>query len=379
MTLPAMTAGPELAQTGWSAHPVASLIITAGPDPRVVGANHSAQALLNRSSSALIDCDVCAAVGLDTALLWRIADDVDGDTRLYAVRLAPDGTAAFSADVVVGSAGGGNMRVIAIHPLPTGSRSGTPRTGAGARTASAAAAMLAHEIKNPLSGIRGAAQLMGRQLRLASGTARTDELSKLICQEVDRIAMLIDSMQGFTRDQLEVAPVLNIYPAIKQAHDIASVGVARGVTFVERFDPSLPPVRGNHDALVQILLNLIANAAQAMGDTPGTITLATAYRHGVAWNLDDGGRTSVPVEISVIDNGPGVPANLIDSVFEPFISGRKDGQGLGLALVDKLMRDMGGLVRHERRGGETYFILNLAMSEADEAAAATQPTGATDA
>jgi len=223
-----------------------------------------------------------------------------------------------------------------------------------------AAAILAHEIKNPLSGIRGAAQL------LEGGQGGRDAaLTQLICNEVDRIAALIDRMQDFTTDRtLECRPG-NIYPLIDRAADIAAAGFARNIRIIKRYDPSLPFANINDDALVQVMINLLKNAAEALEHVAKPrIRVETAFRHGVSVMVGGGkGSAVLPIEIVVVDNGPGVPEHILDHLFNPFITGKRDGQGLGLALVDKLVRDMNGFVQYARdaEAGESTFRILLPM------------------
>jgi two-component system nitrogen regulation sensor histidine kinase GlnL len=324
-------------------------------DARICDVNQAAESLLVRSRAGLIGKSAPALVrGHKQESLGKVLHDPSASARFFDVELALAAGLKMRADIIVGATmADDGRRMIAIHQLPENARDAGLRPGAAAKSAAAAAAMLAHEIKNPLSGIRGAAQLLGRQ------AVEGKSLVNLICGEVDRIAALIDSMQGFTRGApLSVAP-LNVFPALSQAREIARAGFARDVIFDERFDPSVPPILANHDALVQVLLNLIKNAHEAAlpGHVP-TIRLVTAYRHGFAWDAGDGrGHVALPVEIAVLDDGPGIPEALVDVLFDPFVSGKNEGQGLGLALVDKLMRDMGGLVQHDRKAGWTRFRL----------------------
>ena len=227
--------------------------------------------------------------------------------------------------------------------------------GASGRAVVGAATMLAHEIRNPLSGIRGAAQLLGR-----------DELPSLIVTEVDRIARLIDRMQAFDDIRpLSMTPQ-SIYPLLMHASDVASAGFARGITIEKRFDPSLPSACINSDALLQVLINILKNACEAAQDQPvPRIIVTTAFRHGMAASISPAvPRQSLPIEICVMDNGPGAAPDLADHLFDPFVSGRPDGQGLGLALVDKLMRDMGGVVEYRREGDPEMTVLRMLLRRA---------------
>ena len=210
--------------------------------------------------------------------------------------------------------------------------------------------MLAHEIKNPLAGIRGAAQLLGMQ-------DGDKALTGMITTEVDRIAALIDRMQDFTDTRpLKLAPT-NVYPLLDHARRVALAGFARGMVIEERFDPSLPAVLIDPDAFTQVMLNLLKNAAEVLqGLAQPRIVLATAYRHGMSVSTGAGRpRQPLPIEILVIDNGPGAPEDIAEHLFEPFVSGKPEGTGLGLPLVEKLVRDMGGIVQYEReRAGHNH-------------------------
>lgn len=360
MTQPADADGPsqsaalsdrELLQ----AHPVATLLLDS--DGVVIDVNQAAESLLNRASITLVGRSARQLLAGWNAGLERVLGEPAKSAWAYGIDVGDGAHGNVAADIALGSTHSANgWRMLAIHPVPRGGRVPFRKPGSAARSAGAAAAMLAHEVKNPLSGIRGAAQLLGK-----GGDANAAALSRLICGEVDRIAGLIDRMQGFTRDGGLARTSINIYPAIGQARGIAVQGFAARAVFIEDFDPSLPRVLGNHDALVQILLNLIKNAVEAA--LPGTapqIRLSTAFRHGLSWDSGDGlGPQPLPVEIIVADDGPGIPDALADNLFDPFVSGNPDGQGLGLALVDKLVRDMGGIVQHDRRNGWTRFQLHL--------------------
>ena len=332
--------------------PLAACII--GDTGEIWDANPAAEALFNRSRSAMLGknvgqwIDPGSAGGFET---WATNPDQPASAFSATVHLT-DGRAVL-ADLTLGAAQQG-WRILLIHATARGGKGPLRQPGAGARSATAAAAMLAHEVKNPLSGIRGAAQLLARD----SANGQRGALSNLIVGEVDRIAALIDSMQSFTRDAPVATSAVNIYPAIRQACAVARQGFASTTRLEEDFDPSLPLVHANHDALVQILLNLLKNAAHAAGEG-GSLRLHTAYRPGI---LRGGDARALPVEITVLDNGPGIDAALGDSIFDPFVSGKSDGQGLGLALVDKLMRDMGGVIEQDRYDGWTRFRLHLALA-----------------
>lgn len=222
-------------------------------------------------------------------------------------------------------------------------------------------AVLAHEIKNPLAAIRGAAQLLQRK----AGEAEKP-LTGLIADEVDRIAQLIDRMQRLGRERAEPVGPVNLHQAIRRAHETVRISSNASVAWKEEFDPSLPPVLGNEGALVQVLVNLMANARDACSTSVAPqVTVRTRFVSGMVMNVIRLGRpVKLPIEIQVSDNGSGIDPAIRDDIFEPFVSSKTNGQGLGLALVQKLVRDMDGRVSHERdeAGGWTHFRINLPMA-----------------
>lgn len=223
-----------------------------------------------------------------------------------------------------------------------------------ARSVTGMAAMLAHEVKNPLSGIRGAAQLLE-----ASVPASDRELTQLIQDEADRIRALVDRMDVFSDRPVEHGPV-NIHQVLEHVRRLAATGAARHARIVETYDPSLPPVWGNRDQLVQIFFNLVKNAAEAVPDSGGVIELVTAYQHGVRLAVGGRGRrVHLPLVVTVRDNGSGIPEAIRPNLFDPFVTSKRSGTGLGLALVAKLVGDHGGLIEYDSAPGRTFFRVHL--------------------
>lgn len=228
-----------------------------------------------------------------------------------------------------------------------------------ARSISGLAAMLAHEVKNPLSGIRGAAQLVEQ------GLGEEDRaLTRLIQEEVDRIVALVGRVEAVSGARLPRQDPVNIHAVAEHVRRIAETGFARHMRIDDSYDPSLPPARGDRDLLIQAVLNLVKNAAEATGGAAGTIRLETGYEHGVRVTGPTGERVHLPLSLRVIDDGPGIPEALKANLFDPFVTGKEDGTGLGLALVAKVVGDHGGAIEFDSRPGETVFTMRLPVHEA---------------
>ena len=332
-------------------------LIVLDPDGCVSGVNAAAEMLLNASASALVHKPL--------GIVLRLPESCLAGLRAEAVFA--------SYDCVVETPRGEKLRVdFHATPLPDhpGWRlialNGAATTQAmnerrsGARAATGVAAMLAHEIKNPLSGIRGAAQLLD-----ASVSEEGKRLTRLIRDEVDRVATLIDRMEAFTDGRPLVRKPENIYAIIDHVRALAESGFGDKIDIRDAFDPSLPATLVDRDSMVQILLNLLKNAAEAVpSGKRGTVVLTTGYRHGVSVPGVGGARRSLPIELCVIDDGPGPPPEIAEHLFEPFVSSKASGRGLGLALVDKLVRDNGGLIVFAREGTPERTVFRLLLPRA---------------
>jgi two-component system nitrogen regulation sensor histidine kinase GlnL len=234
-----------------------------------------------------------------------------------------------------------------------------------ARSVIALAAMLAHEIKNPLSGIRGAAQLLEQSVG-----DEDRSLTRLICEEADRIVKLVDRMEVFTDERPVKREPVNIHIVLEHVKRLTQSGVARHIKFIEEYDPSLPPVLANRDQLIQVFLNLVKNAAEAIGEsaTEGEIHLSTAFRPGVRLSLPGSkARVALPLEFCVRDNGPGVPDDLVPHLFDPFVTTKPSGSGLGLALAAKIIGDHGGIIECESLPRRTIFRVLMPVYAGDAA------------
>ncbi len=228
-----------------------------------------------------------------------------------------------------------------------------------ARSVSAMAAMMAHEVKNPLSGIRGAAQLLEQ-----NAEEQDRELTRLIQDEADRIRELVERMEVFSDNVPLQAGPINIHQVLGRVCSIAKHGLAANVRFIEEYDPSLPPVSGDRNQLIQVFLNLIKNSAEAVPSAGGEILLKTEYQHGVRFAMPGSkSRIHLPLSVSVCDNGPGIPQDIQDHLFEPFVTAKQGGSGLGLALVSKIIGDHSGVIDFKSRPGKTMFRVLLPVSD----------------
>ena len=253
------------------------------------------------------------------------------------------------------------MALLIIQPRTIATHLDKQLTHRGAaRSVSAMSAMLAHEIKNPLSGIKGAAQLLQ-----AETNADNVELTQLICDETDRIVGLVERFEQFADAPSDMDAAVNMHAVLEKVRLLARNGFARHVRFEESYDPSLPPVRGNKDMLMQVFINLVKNAAEAtqsLAATKAEIKLQSSFQQGVHLSLP-GQRRSVrlPLEFRVIDNGQGVPEDIKPHLFAPFVTSKSSGTGLGLALVAKIIGDHGGTIECTSRAGRTEFCIRLPM------------------
>jgi two-component system nitrogen regulation sensor histidine kinase GlnL len=228
-----------------------------------------------------------------------------------------------------------------------------------ARSVAALAAMLGHEVKNPLSGIRGAAQLLEQGAR-----AEDRSLTRLICDETDRIRALVDRMEAFSDERPIARGPVNIHEVLDRVCRVAQYGFGRHARIVEHYDPSLPPVSGSADLLIQVFMNLVKNAAEAVPAEGGEITVTTSYQHGIRLALPGRDtRVHLPIVVAVADNGSGISEDVQRHLFEAFVTTKPNGTGLGLALVAKLVADHGGVVEFDSAPRRSVFRVMLPLYE----------------
>lgn len=350
---------PELDAGGfkalWGAIPYPALVLD-GSDA-IVTANPAAESFGAMSLRQMLGHPLGRFVGPDSAVV-----DVVGQARRDRVSVA-------QYNVMVGWADQpGELHNVHATPVsdageilvlmhPQGMADKMDRSlghRSAARSVTGMAAMLAHEIRNPLAGISGAAQL------LEMGLGDSDrELTGLIRAEAARIGKLVDRVEQFGDLRPAQRRPLNIHDVLDRARRAAQAGFAAHARFTEEFDPSLPPTAGDPDQLLQVFQNLLKNAAEAVPRVGGVISIATAFQPGVKMARPGGRSESLPLVVSITDNGPGIAETLIRDIFDPFVSSKVNGTGLGLSLVSKFVADHGGVVECDSRPGRTRFRVRL--------------------
>ncbi len=350
-----MTLVPE---SLWASLPVPALLIDGGD--RIVQINPAAELFLNASAKVLLGAPVWDRLFLDAPLgssLERVRDnhapmflndvDVGGGARAPRqcnVQIAP---IADQPDMVL----------VLMEPREIADRLGRAVSHKSvARSAIGMAEMLAHEIKNPLAGITGAAQLLSMSL-----DAEDRELTDLIVEETRRVVKLLDQVEQFGNLRPPDRRPVNLHDLLDRARKTAMVGFAAHMTLKEEYDPSLPLTYADGDQLLQVFQNLLKNAAEANPDG-GTITLRSFYELSLRVRRNDGTGSAVPLQVEIIDDGPGLPPDIAADAFEPFVSGRENGTGLGLALVSKIISEHGGWITVDSVPGRTVFRISLPVA-----------------
>lgn len=347
----------------WASLPVPALLVDAAG--LIAEVNPAAETFLNASLRSLRGQPVLDRLSIDAPMQEAIErarenhaalfiNDVDVTTGERPpvqcnIQLAPMHD---NADFVM----------LLISPRDLADRMGRAlQVKSAAKSAIGMAEMLAHEIKNPLAGISGAAQLISM-----NASAEDRELTDLIVAETRRIVKLLEQVEQFGNLRPPERRAVNLHDALDRARKSALVGFAAHMKVVEDYDPSLPPTFADSDQLMQVFLNLIKNAAEA-AKTPGTIRLRTHYDQSLRIRRKDGSSARLPLTVEVQDDGPGIPPEIASDIFEPFVSGRENGTGLGLALISKIVSDHDGWISVDSVPGRTVFRVSLPVAQSTEA------------
>jgi len=339
-------------------------LVVLDPLDHIVAANHAGEHLLGAGRTLLHGKPLSDYIAGDSPLFALIAEARDGSIAVAEPDLALSGPKLQAAHVAIDAA------PIAEQPghvvLVVKDRSIERRLNRqslsrdASRSAKAMAAMLAHEVKNPLSGIRGAAQLLEKRVE-ADGRI----LTQLICDETDRIVGLVNRMEMLGDERPAPMSPVNVHEVLNHVRRLATAGFARHVSFREEYDPSLPPVWGNRDTLIQVFLNLVKNAAEACPEHGGNILLGTQFVPGLRLGDRFSGRPRLALTVRIQDNGAGIPSHIRDGLFDPFVTGRVGGKGLGLALAAKIIAEHDGVIEFESQPRRTVFSISLPLANVE--------------
>jgi len=341
-------------------------LIVVNSDLEIVYANASAAELFDVGLRALTGRPIAELWGADSiaqSLVVRARNDIIAISEDALPVQRPDGHAlrvTFDATPVDRTANDiGGTIVIALRDRTVADRLDRQASHRdGARSVAAMAGMLAHEVRNPLSGIKGAAQLLAQDAD--AGDVR---LSELICQEVDRIVAVLDTVETLAAGQPVDATPQNIHEILDYVCTVAAAGFAQGRHFVREYDPSLPSIAGDRARLIQAFLNLVKNAAEATANVGGEIRLATRFDAGLVHVGVDSERRRIPVVVSIVDDGAGIPETIKPHLFDPFMTTKPQGRGLGLALVARVVADHGGAIDVTSEPRRTRFDVMLPVCE----------------
>ena len=346
----------------WAALPNPALVL--GDDDAILHLNPAGEAFLNASARSMQGAPVWDRVMVDAPLGDTLARVRRDHAQLFInnVDVSTGATMPQRCNIQMGPMGDGGQVLMLITPRHLANRLGRAHQAkTAARSAIGMAEMLAHEIKNPLAGITGAAQLLA--MNLAPGDR---ELTDLIVGESRRVAQLLEQVEQFGNLRPPDRRAVNIHDLIDRARRSAVLGLAANMRFEVDYDPSLPPAFIDGDQMLQVLQNLLKNAAEAAVPAGGTIRLHTYFDASLRLRRTDGPGNTLPLQVEIIDDGPGVPPVIAAEIFEPFVSGRENGTGLGLALVSKIVMEHDAWIEVDSVPGRTTFRLSLPVAPHEE-------------
>jgi two-component system nitrogen regulation sensor histidine kinase GlnL len=350
--------------TIWASLPIPAILLDEGD--KIADINPAAEGFFNTSNRAI------NGVPLFDRLM------VDAPLEAAYHRAREHSTPLFVNDVDVGTGDRAplqcNLKFAPVLEHPgfmilllaprelAGWMSQTQTVKSAAKSAIGMAEMLAHEIKNPLAGITGAAQLLSMGLE-----PKDLELTDLIVEETRRIVKLLEQVEQFGNLRDPIRKPVNLHDILDRVRRSALLGFGAHMTIADEYDPSLPPALGDTDQLMQVIMNLVKNAAEA-SPQGGTIRLRTYYEHAFRLRRSDSVGQALPLQVEVWDDGPGLPDEIKNDIFDPFVSGRENGTGLGLALASKIISDHGGWISVNSVPGRTVFRMSLPMATTQKGA-----------
>ncbi|MGR3551572.1 two-component system sensor histidine kinase NtrB [Pseudooceanicola sp.] len=342
----------------WNSLPVPAIVLD--PQDCIATINAAAEGFLNASAKTLRGTKVWEKVMIDSPLetAFERARATFSPLFVNDVDVGTGERAPLHCNLQIAPLSGqpGYMLFL-ISPRELAGRLSQDHTvKSAAKSAIGMAEMLAHEIKNPLAGITGAAQLLSMGL-----SAEDRELTDLIVEESRRIVKLLEQVEQFGNLTMPMMHAVNVHDVLDRARRSALLGFGAHMKIIEDYDPSLPMALGDADQLLQVVLNLLKNASEAAGKTGGTIRLRTYFEHSFRLRRSDGQGKPLPLQVEIIDDGPGLPPDIAGDIFDPFVSGRENGTGLGLALVSKIVSDHEGWITVTSVPGKTVFRLSLPM------------------
>ncbi|MBV1866374.1 MAG: PAS domain-containing sensor histidine kinase [Marinosulfonomonas sp.] len=349
----------DLINSVWASLPVPAFLL--GADDNIVEVNPAAEQFLNTSAKSLRGAPVFDKLAIDAPLEGAFNRVRNDHSALFInnVDVSGGNSAPVQCNIQIAPMTGATDHVLLLmEPRQLADRLGRSHSvKSSARSAIGMAEMLAHEIKNPLAGITGAAQL------LAMNLSQDDlEMTDLIVAESRRIVSLLEQVEQFGNIRPPERRAINMHDLLDRARKSARVGFAANMRIVEEFDPSLPATFVDGDQLLQVFLNLLKNAAEAAGEGGGTIRIRTFYDLSLRLRRKDGSGNPLPLQVEIIDDGPGLPPEIAADIFEPFVSGRENGTGLGLALVSKIISEHDGWITVDSVPGRTVFRISLPVA-----------------
>ncbi|PPR16803.1 MAG: Nitrogen regulation protein NR(II) [Alphaproteobacteria bacterium MarineAlpha9_Bin3] len=331
---------------------IPSAILVTDDDYNISFINYSAEVLLGESSKIILNNNLKNFLSLDNQL-FSLIDQVNKqryNATQFDITINDFNKRNFIVDVEAGIYDEKHI-ILCFHKRAIAEQIERSIVYKNIHSVSGLSSLMAHEIKNPLSGIKGAAQLLNEVV-----DGEDKDLTSLIIDEVDRIGELASRVNSISDNNIINKTILNIHDVLQRVNKIAKNSFAINCNIIEVYDPSLPEIYGDINSLIQVFLNLVKNAAEAKPD--GEITIKTGYRHG--FNIKVSGSTNklkLPIYVQIKDDGPGIPESIKHHLFEPFVSSKHRGSGLGLSIVSSIIEEHGGIIEVNSSINTVFTIL----------------------